>query len=1163
MQPRRGFSYRKWLLHSLLLSAWAITFLSAAAQEKGKPTLVVQNGHFGVIRSIAYSADERLLASASEDGTIKLWATDSGILLRTLNANSTVHYVAFSPDGQTLAASTNTNVKFWKVENGELKRTLEVKNASYDTIFSVKFTSDWKLLVVCLAGGMVNVWDASNYTLLSRFKTENFSVGSKCVATFSPDDKILAFSDAKTIKLYDVQTGALLHTLAGHLDDVISLAFNPDGRVLASGSGSILTQKDNSARLWDVPSGALLHTLQGKVSEKNLFNYPVVQNLAFSPNGKQLLTEGQDNALKLWDVTSGKLTRVVKDRFYTSALALSPGWETYASENLSDHAIQFWDMQSGALLHKFAGQSQGIGLLTFSPDGKQMAVTVGGNDDLGQTTGYVWDFQSGPISSLPIYFKGSPHLIFKRDELVSVGIDMSGKVSVGQAMRAGLEETIRDNSPDMVVGPSTLAPNGQMLAVADVNKRTIRLWDLQQRKLVHTFAGHTSVITSLAFSPDGQQLASASWDKTIKLWDVRTGQLLRTLEGHTSSVTALAFSPDGKTLASGSANYLVDSDHSIRLWDRESGRMLASLEGHDSGVALVSISPDNKTLVSAGANGELKVWDIGARSLLRAIPGTGVAQTALAFHPSGRFIVTGNADGTIKILSSADAEPIATIIAFNDGNWLITSPNGLFDGSAAAWERILWRFSSALRDVAPVEIFFSDFYYPDLLTELLGGHEPKVATDITQKDRRQPRLAISLADKSAATNEISTRYVKVRVDVTEATAGAQDTRLFRNGSLVHVWHGDVLKGQSTARLELTVPIIAGENRITAYSFNHDNIKSADATLVVNGASSLKREAIAYVLVVGIDDYVNPDYQLRYAVADARAFGAELKQRMPFATVEVVPLFNKEATRENILLALRLLSKGAFFGFGLSNAPPSLRLIRKAEPEDAVIVYFAGHGTAHDKQFYLIPHDLGYEDSSKVTREAALRLVLSHSISDRELEDAFETLDAGHLLLVIDACNSGQALEAEEKRRGPMNSKGLAQLAYEKGMYVLTAAQSFQAAQEVSELGHGLLTFVLVEEGLKSLKGDRNGDRELTEREWLDYAAMRVPGLQIEKMKMRAVAVKNPSQSTHRGTQLVFQEKDDPSVDPENRAVQRPRLFYRRELEANPLVVATRDPLSPN
>jgi uncharacterized caspase-like protein len=176
-------------------------------------------------------------------------------------------------------------------------------------------------------------------------------------------------------------------------------------------------------------------------------------------------------------------------------------------------------------------------------------------------------------------------------------------------------------------------------------------------------------------------------------------------------------------------------------------------------------------------------------------------------------------------------------------------------------------------------------------------------------------------------------------------------------------------------------------------------------------------------------------------------------------------------------------------------------------------------------------------------------MLSHSISDEELERTIESLDAAQLLLVIDACNSGQALEAEEKRRGPMNSKGLAQLAYEKGMYILTAAQSYQAALEAATLGHGLLTYALVEEGLK--KGEADGepkDGTLLAKEWLDFAAERVPQMQLEKMR----------QARGLGLNLAFipdasAAKKDGATD--EQGLQRPRAFYRRELESNPLVVA--------
>jgi uncharacterized caspase-like protein len=247
----------------------------------------------------------------------------------------------------------------------------------------------------------------------------------------------------------------------------------------------------------------------------------------------------------------------------------------------------------------------------------------------------------------------------------------------------------------------------------------------------------------------------------------------------------------------------------------------------------------------------------------------------------------------------------------------------------------------------------------------------------------------------------------------------------------------------------------------------------------------------------------------------------------YARVEVVPLHDAQATKANILAALS-------------------KLAAQTEPEDELVIYFAGHGTAQANKFYLIPHDLGYAGSRTKLTEEGLASMLAHSISDEELEVAFEGVNASQIMLVIDACNSGQALEAEEKRRGPMNSKGLAQLAYEKGMYILTAAQSFQAALEASEVGHGLLTFALVEEGLKLSAADaepRNG--EIVVREWFDYATARVPAIQTEKLK--------EARST--GRTLSFVEEEERGLNLTRMPTQRPRVFYRRELEAQPLIIA--------
>jgi hypothetical protein len=485
----------------------------------------------------------------------------------------------------------------------------------------------------------------------------------------------------------------------------------------------------------------------------------------------------------------------------------------------------------------------------------------------------------------------------------------------------------------------------------------------------------------------------------------------------------------------------------------------------------------------------------------------------------------------------------------------VISPDGLFDGSPVAWNQILWRLDHNTFNFTPDESYFNDFFYPGLLQEIMWGKRPMppAGVDLLTTDRRLPTVNMVLASTPASPREpVATRTITIRVEISENTArpkdssksagsGAQDLRLFRNGSLVKVWRGDVFElsakdgctqqGKGKAICVASVPILAGANQFTTYAFNRENVKSEDATLVVTGAESLRRKGTAHIIAVGINEYANAQYNLKYAIADAESFSAELKRQQEqlknYEQVEVISLFNKQATKENVLRTLTTL-------YG------------RAQPEDAVIIYFAGHGTAQNERFYLIPHDLGYAGSRTHLNDTSLRTILDHSISDKELLQVFEPLDLSKIVLIIDACNSGQALEAEEKRRGPMNSKGLAQLAYEKGMYILTAAQSYQAALEVTQLGHGLLTYTLIDEGIKKGAADIDPrDGRVWVREWFNYASDGVPRLQEEMMKA----------AQKRGINLTFVEDEDRMLTRENRNLQRPRLFYRRELEVQSLLVA--------
>jgi uncharacterized caspase-like protein len=660
-------------------------------------------------------------------------------------------------------------------------------------------------------------------------------------------------------------------------------------------------------------------------------------------------------------------------------------------------------------------------------------------------------------------------------------------------------------------------------------------------------------VTSLAFSSDGRTLATGGFESksNIDFAAMMSGAMnqQRQKGSKKSSKPPQNYDDLMKDLK-------VEAVGQAQIWDVASGRDIGALKGHGRAVGKVAFSRDGKLLATAGTDNTIKVWDFAAKRELATLTGHTANIESLDFAPDGRLLASAGEDGSTFLWDTKTGEHLLTLISLDDGGeWMVVTPQGLFDGTPVSWNQILWRYNQETFNVAPIEWFFNEFYYPGLLSDIFAGKRPVVSQDVSKKDRRQPVVKLSLTGQQDANAPIASRTIKVKIDVTDAPAdkdnpqgaGARDVRLFRNGSLVKVWHGDVLKGQPSVSFEEEITVKAGPNRLVAYGFNRDNVKSKDAPVVFTGAESLKRKGTAYIIAVGVNEYENAQYNLKYAAADARDFGAEVRQRQAqvgdFERVEVVQLLDKDATKANILAAIKRLAGDP--------GPPSLKAgpfdaLKRVEPEDTVIIYYAGHGTAQAQRFYLIPHDLGYTgDRTKLTEEG-LKTILAHSISDLELETAVEGLDAGHLLMIIDACNSGQALEAEEKRRGPMNSKGLAQLAYEKGMYILTAAQSFQAALEAAQLGHGYLTYALVEEGLKTPVADTEPkDGLLIAREWLNFATERVPQMQQEKM----------TQGRGVGLQIAFTEGETNVADPQKRSVQRPRVFYRRELEATPLVIA--------
>jgi len=231
-----------------------------------------------------------------------------------------------------------------------------------------------------------------------------------------------------------------------------------------------------------------------------------------------------------------------------------------------------------------------------------------------------------------------------------------------------------------------ISPDGETLASASFD-RTIRLWDLETGTVLQTLEGHRDAVRSLAISPDGQTLVSGSGDKTVKVWDLQTGELIRTIDGHAGPVWTVALSPEGETLVSGSY------DGTIKTWDLPTGKLLQTIpEDYDS-IWSVVISPDGQTLASGSYGSTIKLRDLQSGNILQTLSGHSDAVRSLAISPDGKTLVSGSWDKTVKVWDlqtgklqqtlSGHADRVLAVAISPDGK---TIASGSVDRTIKLWD---------------------------------------------------------------------------------------------------------------------------------------------------------------------------------------------------------------------------------------------------------------------------------------------------------------------------------------------------------------------------------------------------------------------------------------------------------------------------------------------
>jgi WD40 repeat protein len=1068
-------------------ASWALLppQLSAAKRKPRSPELVVQTGHNVAVTMACFTLDDRTLISGDDDHVLKAWSITTGRELASFRkpqssgpfSSAHVQHLATRVGRDSVAAidadlfaTTSTNrseIQLWSPFQGTLRGSLKPPTPSI-----VIAATRYERLLAATDGQLTTIWNLSSSLGVQRFTSKNALVG----LSFQYDGRSLLAVDVDA-RVHTFRLGVPGRYPVESVSDRLSTThisravFSPSNRYLATygdrdGSGGpvleiidlrsartlvsldvntrefVFSFDDQFLAFGDLADVVLLDLRTLKRTPLFTSREGVVTALAFDHGTNMLAAANAEGNIRVFFLGTSRYIDFVSHNTIPTSVAVDNVSQRLAIGGV-DSSLRLFDLTSGTLVGPSLQHEFPVSSVTFGSNGKWAASAAAGRETK------FWDpsrWVAGTITA----------------HVAETGLfqDQDSFLVTTTEVRTAISES------------GTLSAAAVTLAFHSGQRTAIELWQGQFQSKIGEVAELPGSVTQLTFSSSGRYLVAYAYGESAVLCDnvSRTRRLLP------DGLTSAAFSADERYLAMGFATGTIV----VRgLESPETVRTIA--RGSAPTVALVY---DRAGQLFAGdQQGMITMWSgIDSQPLHFKASGSPLAMVT---SKDGGLLIVSSTDGTTRIWDTSRREVIAQIVLFpNSDDWLIVTPEGLFDGTADSMRQVAWRLEDST-DTVPLDAFYESYFYPGLLAELFAGRRPKPPPENDLSIAlRMPGLR-TLRQQGLARIVYRGERVFLCVAAGASPASFLQLKVLNRGRSVAVEQRDFVIDSKDVLCSYRKELPIGEGPFELYS---PNVAQHLPTLATHShpLQSISKAGVLHIVTIGIDSYSgNSLYpSLKYAVADANAIEAAFAS----GREHLLNLF------ENVRIWPGLRDQGATLD-GIRHLFNEIAAAIK--PDDVLVLFLAGHGRVPPgrQMFYFIPY---FPPPSEWMPFDETERALSTAM----IAEGVRRISARRILLIVDACQSGGALDSlskiaevkaasdvrSQRSFGPEVSGGKAD-AIPIGVHIIAAASPIEDATEDAALGHGLLTAAILE-GLDGAAANGSG-RTVSVRALLEYVQNRV------------------------------------------------------------------------